>query len=346
MMDLSIIVPVYNVEKYIRPCIESIFNQGLDDNCFEVIIVNDGTTDNSMEMITDILRLHNNVIVINQENQGLSVARNNGIAIAKGEYILMPDSDDLLIDNSVRFLLDKALSTKVDLVVADFQEINCEEVEMLKMCDIHQKDGYTKEKSGEQLFLEDLHPRQCYVWRILFRRMFLLENNISFYPGICFQDVPFTHECYIKAKRTLRINWLMNIYRKNRTGSATFNFSIKKAQEFCTTIRETWRLKSLTDQSIPMKRKIENDVFTSCSVLLWSTSHTAKNAAERAYVIDMLKEMIPDLHFQYGLKHRIVSFMLKWMPHILVNCRYLYDIILEDRILPFYRHNILKLIKK
>jgi len=53
MIDLSIIVPVYNVGKYIRPCIESIFNQGLDDNCFEVIIVNDGTTDNSMEMITD-----------------------------------------------------------------------------------------------------------------------------------------------------------------------------------------------------------------------------------------------------------------------------------------------------
>ena len=111
MTDLSIIVPVYNVEKYIRPCIESVFNQGLDDNCFEVIIVNDGTTDNSMEMITDIIRQHNNVTIINQENQGLSVARNNGIAIAKGQYILMPDSDDLLIDNSLKPLLEIATET-------------------------------------------------------------------------------------------------------------------------------------------------------------------------------------------------------------------------------------------
>ena len=84
-MDLSIIVPVYNVEKYVRPCIESIFKQGLDDTDFEVIIVNDGTKDRSMEMIADIIQQHNNITVINQENQSLSIARNNGIAAAKGE---------------------------------------------------------------------------------------------------------------------------------------------------------------------------------------------------------------------------------------------------------------------
>ena len=96
-MDLSIIVPVYQVEQYIRPCIESIFNQGLDDDRFEVIIVNDGTKDRSMEVIADIIEQHKNVTVFNQENQSLSVARNVGIATAEGEYILMPDSDDMLV---------------------------------------------------------------------------------------------------------------------------------------------------------------------------------------------------------------------------------------------------------
>ena len=119
-MKLSIIVPVYNVEKYIRLCMESIFKQGLDENDYEVIIVNDGTPDKSMEMITDIIVAHQNIHVINQENQGLSVARNNGIAAAKGEYIQFLDSDDLLIDNSLPYLLDKATSLKADLVVADF----------------------------------------------------------------------------------------------------------------------------------------------------------------------------------------------------------------------------------
>ena len=120
MLKLSIIVPVYNVEPHIRPCIESIFNQGLDEKDYEVIIVNDGSTDKSMEMITDIISQHNNIIIINQENQGLSMARNNGIEKASGEYIQFVDSDDLLIDNSLPYLLNQALASKADLVIADF----------------------------------------------------------------------------------------------------------------------------------------------------------------------------------------------------------------------------------
>ena len=102
MTKLSIIIPVYNVEKYIRPCMESIFRQGLDEDDYEVIIVNDGTPDKSMEVIEDIIAAHANITVINQKNLSLSVARNNGIAAAKGEYILMPDSDDFLIENSLK----------------------------------------------------------------------------------------------------------------------------------------------------------------------------------------------------------------------------------------------------
>lgn len=119
-LQLSVIVPVYNVEKYIRVCMESIFKQGLDEDTFEVIIVNDGTKDRSMEVIQDIIAQHKNITVINQENQGLSMARNNGIAIARGEYLLMPDSDDMLVENSVKPLLEKALETKADMVIADF----------------------------------------------------------------------------------------------------------------------------------------------------------------------------------------------------------------------------------
>jgi len=118
-MDLSIIVPVYNVEQYIRTCIESIYKQGLDEDRFEVLIVNDGTKDRSMEVIQDIIAQHKNIVVINQENQGLSMARNNGMAKAKGQYILLTDSDDMLIDGSLKPLLDMALETEADLVVAD-----------------------------------------------------------------------------------------------------------------------------------------------------------------------------------------------------------------------------------
>ena len=101
MTKLSIIFPVHNVEKYVRSSLESIFQQGLDEADFEINIVNDGSKDQSMDVIQDIINEHSNISVINQENLSFSVARNNGIAKAKGEYIIMQDSDDLPIDNSL-----------------------------------------------------------------------------------------------------------------------------------------------------------------------------------------------------------------------------------------------------
>ena len=167
---LSIIIPVYNVEKYVRSCFESIFCQGLVENEFEVIIVNDGTKEKSMEVIDDIVKSHNNIIVINQVNQGLSVARNNGIAEARGEYILMIDSDDLLIDHSLSVLLEQAVSSKADLIVADYLEMKDDEIEGITT--INQKAFHAIEKTGCQLFLEDLNPHQCYVWHTLFKNHF------------------------------------------------------------------------------------------------------------------------------------------------------------------------------
>ncbi len=100
-MDLSIIVPIYNVEKYVRPCMESLFRQGLDEECFEIIAVNDGSTDNSIKVIEDLVEKHHNISIINQSNQGLSVARNTGIAKSSGTYILFVDSDEFLLGFSL-----------------------------------------------------------------------------------------------------------------------------------------------------------------------------------------------------------------------------------------------------
>ena len=101
-MYLSIIVPVYNVEKYIRPCLESIFFQGLNEKDYEVIVVNDGTRDRSMEVVDSFQTAHSNMTIIHQENQGLSIARNTGMKHAKGDYIAFLDSDDILAKNSLK----------------------------------------------------------------------------------------------------------------------------------------------------------------------------------------------------------------------------------------------------
>ena len=332
MTQLSIIVPVYNVEKYIRACIESIYRQRLDDSCFEVIIVNDGTQDRSMKVIEDIINLHNNITVINQENLGLSAARNNGMAAAKGEYILMPDPDDLLIENCVPSLLKLALETKADIIVADFLKMTDDEIANYQH---HPQDNIsTRELTGEQLFIEELNPRECYVWRSLFRKDFLTSNHISFYPRIKFQDVPFTHECYLKAKKCIRTSQLLNIYRQ-RAGSATAYFNLYKSYDFGIAIVKTWQLSSLC-HSPQLLKKFKNDMFTRLTMVIYLISQDECPFSEKRRTIRFLKELAPDMTFNDNAKQRIYSFFFRHFPMLLVYLRYLYGKIIENYIRPTY----------
>jgi glycosyltransferase involved in cell wall biosynthesis len=322
-MDLSIIVPVYNVEKYVRSCIESIFKQELDEDRFEVIIVNDGTKDRSMEMIDDIIQQHKNITVINQENLGLSVARNNGIAAAKGEYILMPDSDDLLIENSLMPLLEKALETKVDMVVADFLSMTDEEIDNFYKEDFQQPELQFKKIVGEQLYLDVLNPYHCYVWRTLYKREFLVTKDLIFYPGIRYQDIPFTHECYLKANNCICSNIRLNIYRK-WPGSSTNAYKIDNSKHFITAIAITWKLRQIEGLSSNLVYKLEDNVYISFRTMLYDTLHSIKGKNDRYVLMNYINFQAPDLNFTHSIQQKLITFMVKKMPHFFINSYYVY----------------------
>lgn len=320
---LSIIVPVYNVEKYIRPCIESIFKQGLDDADFEVIIVNDGTKDRSIEMIAEIVQQHDNLSVINQENQGLSVARNNGIAAAKGEYVLIPDPDDLLIKKSLKPLLEKAMETKADLVVADFLFMTDEEIDDFYKKEFKQPELQFKEVTGKQIYLEVLNPYHCYVWRTLYKREFLVTQNITFYPGIRYQDIPFTHECYLKASNCIRTNIHLNIYRK-WPGSSTNAYKFENSKHFITAIALTWKLRQINGLSSDLLYKIEENIYISLRTVIYHTLHGIKEKNDRYALIDYINFQAPDLNFTHSIQQRLITMMIKRMPHFFINIYYHY----------------------
>lgn len=314
MEKLSIIIPVYNVEKYIRPCFESIFNQGLNDNEYEVIIVNDGSTDRSMEMIKDIIEKHNNVTIINQENQGLSVARNNGIAAAKGEYIIMPDPDDLLIGNGISPLLEIALKTKVDIIVGDYLMMSNDEIEQLSYNNIKRPAIVTKETTGIEL-LKNI--KACYVWNKLFRRDFILKKHFSFIPGIRFQDIPFTHACYLKALRCIKANSLLNIYRRgHRSASDPNSFNSQNAHDFITAIAATWELTKDEQMTPDTKETIKKNLFGLYHNLLFRILKYINNASERAALLQDLYKRVPDLHFTGSLSQRIGDLLYRFFPSL------------------------------
>ena len=235
---------------------------------------------------------------------------------------MMPDSDDFLVENSLPPLLNKALETKVDIVVADFLAI--EDKDMPHFKGVVQKDFSIQEKTGQQLFLENLNPRQCYVWRALYRRGFLITNHISFIRGINYQDVPFTHKCYLKAQRCLKTSWLLYIYRLNRPGAATTIFTVEKSRSYCIAMAATWNLRQVMGLSPAALYKLEEDVYTSFNTMIYHTIYRIKKRKDRHKVIDILKLEAPQLNFAHGFRQKWTSFMIKHLPYLYVELYYLY----------------------
>lgn len=325
MKQLSIIIPVYNVEKYIYECLESVFRQGLDEDSFEVIIINDGTEDNSMNIIREFNASHSNIIIIEQENLGVSVARNKGMTIAKGDYILMLDSDDILIYNSVKPVLEKALSTQVDMVVTDYLQMNDEEITAIKGHPPIQTDFIGESVTGHEL----LSSESCRnYWRTLYRRVFLVNNNISFFPAIYSQDVPFTIECFLKANRCLRSSWRFIIYRYGHD-SVSSSFPIRRAKDMCISRAKVWELTKMKGLTPEIRQNLENVAFEIICSLISATAYGHLKKTEMFEVIDFLKEKAPDLNFNNGFKQLLWSHLIKRCPHIFIYTNYLIQMILK-----------------
>lgn len=317
-MKLSIIVPVYNVEPYIRSCLESILKQELDDTECEIILVNDGTQDDSFGQIQDIIDQHHNIVRIDQDNQGLSGARNTGLLYAKGDYILFVDSDDLLVENSVVRLLQIALEASADLVVADFLKLSDEEI-LAYHHDCSRECGI-QEKTGSELFMEDLRPDQNYVWRTLYRRAFLEENNLKFIHGICYEDMPFTPECYLKAKKCVRTSCVLYLYRMGHT-SITSTMSPKKAMDLNKVIARIWELKDMECITRNERQRLLDNLFATFSFELWCISHNKNVLDDRRAIVSDLMNKVPDLWFSHGLKQLIVSSLFRLFPNTYLKLR-------------------------
>ena len=316
-MKLSIIIPIYNVEKYIKSCLESVFCQNIDESLFEVILVNDGTEDRSLIVIEDILRKYNNIIVVEQSNQGLSVARNTGLLYAKGDYVLFLDSDDLLVNNSLSKILDNAIKFSADLVVADFVKMTDQEIQSAAI-ESEKKGSISIDiKSGEDLFLFDLNPQQCYVWRALYRRSFLESFNLRFIPGIYFEDVPFTTECYLKAEKCVKISQLFYVYRQ-RDNSIVSSVNMNKLRDLNTVIAYLWNLKDKNDYSIEINNKMMDVIFVTFSIAIWYLTHNKTLLFQKAVFVSDLKKKVPNLQFTNGVKQKIVSLIFGSFPMVYI----------------------------
>ena len=214
MLFLSIIIPIYNVEPYIGRCIESILSQITESvDSVEVIMVNDGTQDGSMDIVKLQISGSPFVTVINQENKGLSCARNAGLDLAKGKYVWFVDSDD--------WLLPEAVSRVIDVVR------RCDGVDMIATRLLHH-DEATGRESAENFPSMSARTGREYMFagnlkgasqRYILRRQFLLDNNLRFLPGVYHEDGDFGIRMTYLAQSCYVLPDPVYVYRLRKTGS-------------------------------------------------------------------------------------------------------------------------------
>lgn len=224
-MYLSIIIPVYNVEQYITQCLQSIVSQIDDVADCEIIVVNDGTPDNSMRIVREYERRCKQIKIVEQENQGLSAARNAGMTVATGCYIWFVDSDDWLLDGALKKIYETIRNHENVDVFASALEY------------VYEKDGHHEAEyypkpgllTGKEYLKK--HYSQGASPRFVFRVDFLKVNHLSFYPKILHEDGLFGYMMLYLAKQVYVLDAPIYAYLIRGKGSIMSSISIKSASD-------------------------------------------------------------------------------------------------------------------
>ncbi len=234
MVKISIIIPVYNTEKYLKKCLGSLINQTLDD--IEIICVDDGSTDNSCEILKGFAIKDKRVKVITQKNKGQSVARNAGIKIAQGEYIGFLDSDDWADETMFEKLYENAKKYDSDISMCS---INVYDEKTGK---ISANDPYlTLELFPKSLFKRAFSYKDCldFIFRIcvvpwnkIYRRKFLQDKNLRFIENLNFEDNVFNLKTFVEASKISLIREPLVYYRRASETSYTFGSDDSKKLDF------------------------------------------------------------------------------------------------------------------
>ena len=226
IMDLkvSVIIPVHNVETYLQECLDSVINQTLRE--IEIICINDGSTDNSLDILVENEKKDSRIHIINQNNFGIGISRNNGLSLAKGEFIYFLDSDDFLEVNALEMLYNNAKSNNSDCVIYKFNRYD--QFSKSKSLSMSFNFDNIFDNVDFNNFTFDFHDVKRYVmndsfapWTKLYKKEFLDSyDDFYFLKDVMYEDVPFHVQVMLRAKLSFCPMYLYN-YRISNDDSET-----------------------------------------------------------------------------------------------------------------------------
>lgn len=226
MLSLSIIVPVYNVEPYLRKCVDSLLMQDLPKDDYEIILVDDGSTDNSGRIVDEYAAAHSNIHVIHQSNAGLSEARNTGIKAAQGKYLMFVDSDDYIEHDILKSLIIKMQQDNLDVLRFNYRNVNEKGEAFNPNKSFKPFVDYCDKVCNGLTFLNERLGTACYTVQFMLRR----ELALPFTPEIYFEDVDWTPRTLLKAQRVTSVDTVVYNYLL-RQGSITQNSNPDKKRK-------------------------------------------------------------------------------------------------------------------
>lgn len=313
---LTIIIPVYNVEKYIQKCLDSIYKQGINENLFEVIIINDGTQDKSIDIIHPYINIHKNCSLINQQNQGLSSARNKGIEAAKGDYIWFVDSDDWLADKSLNIVLKYIENKKYNVIASN----------LIYAFDDSSR-NYHERILKNNITINSVKYILFYslgaVQRFIIKRSFIEKNKLQFYPAIYHEDGEFGLKLIAFAKNVLIIKEFIYMYYQRENGSITSTWTDKNTFDSLIVYKRDMELaKSIKE------KKLKNAIYSEAlKVLLFAFQNlNSKSSKEIRFAYkqhrkDFITLSLKLLFFRIPIRKKIIPLITLFSPKLTNNLK-------------------------
>ena len=232
MKRLSIIVPLYNSAQLLPKCIGSLVQQDIPLEDYEIILVNDGSPDNSEEMAREYASDYSNIIVVSQENKGTSGARNTGIRVSTGKYLYFVDPDDYILDNSLKAILDQMDDNDLDVLRFGYTEVD-EEYKPTKSSKHPESPDYSPKIMDGYTFMGERLGTACYVWTFIYRASIIKENSLYCIEGDYFDDTPWLPRVLAKANRVDSVPTKRHFYliRSNSLVQSKSMASIKRKMD-------------------------------------------------------------------------------------------------------------------
>lgn len=305
-MKLSYIVPVYNVEDYLDDCIQSLYSQSIPMSDFEVIVINDGSTDGSAEIARQYQMKYNNLKLYNQENSGLSAARNSGIKHASGDYVLNVDSDDYLLPNSILSLLQEAIVNDLDVLRAEYQNSDYQGALIKKKPIKLDRLKYAGKVVDGDVLYEHIFCFEYYSPLLLLKRSFIFEHALYFEDGVYFEDIDFALKLIKSAKRVMYLPVVFYIYRL-RDGSITHTFNEKKLKDLVTIILKLDTSLKSDQYSSGVLRVMNENRTRLCSYFFVRYAEFELSNRKLTYLIESLRATIFSLLVSGTMRDRLLA---------------------------------------